>query len=94
MPAPVLRNSIAMEDGNAGIQNLMTDESIWIPASAGMTKDAIHPRAQLTCYTRAFWLFHVTMFPSRRDFFQTFQAEPLALPGKTSTWSNLLDMST
>jgi hypothetical protein len=33
-----------MEDGNAGIQNVMTDESIWIPASAGMTKDAIHPR--------------------------------------------------
>jgi hypothetical protein len=44
MPAPVLRNSIAMEDGNAGIQNLTTDESVWIPASAGMTKDAIHHR--------------------------------------------------
>jgi hypothetical protein len=29
---------------NAGIQNLMTDENVWIPASAGMTKDAIHPR--------------------------------------------------
>jgi hypothetical protein len=28
----------------AGIQNLIIDESIWIPASAGMTKDAIHPR--------------------------------------------------
>jgi hypothetical protein len=28
----------------AGIQNLIIDESIWIPASAGITKDAIHPR--------------------------------------------------
>ena len=28
----------------AGIQNPITGECIWIPAYAGMTKDAIHPR--------------------------------------------------
>jgi hypothetical protein len=54
MPAPVLRNSIAMEDGNAGIQNLTTDESVWIPASAGMTKDAIHHRFKKTGHSGIF----------------------------------------
>ena len=28
----------------AGIQDVIIDESIWIPASAGMTKNAIQPR--------------------------------------------------
>jgi hypothetical protein len=28
----------------AGIQVSITGECIWIPACAGMTKDAIHPR--------------------------------------------------
>jgi len=28
----------------AGIQNPVTGHCIWIPAYAGMTKDAIHPR--------------------------------------------------
>jgi hypothetical protein len=32
----------AREGGHPGIKHLM--EVIWIPASAGMTKDAIHPR--------------------------------------------------
>ena len=54
MPAPVLRNSIAMEDGNAGIQNLTTDESVWIPASAGMTKAAIHHRFKKTGHSGIF----------------------------------------
>lgn len=48
----------------ADIQKLMTDESIWIPASAGMTKDAIHPRSKkrgILAYLRkkAYCLYHL-----------------------------------
>jgi hypothetical protein len=35
---------IPVMPAKAGIQNPIIGESIWTPAYAGMTKDAIHPR--------------------------------------------------
>jgi hypothetical protein len=35
---------IPVMPAKAGIQNPIIGESTWIPAYAGMTKDAIHPR--------------------------------------------------
>jgi hypothetical protein len=46
----------AREGGHPGIKHLI--QIIWIPASAGMTKDAVHPRfgkPGILAYFRKHW---------------------------------------